>query len=229
MSILDLFRPKKWRHSDPAVRLQAIEQLSVSNDITALRRVLEKDPVDEVRLAAARRLGQDKEVLRRLVAEYKRRLERLDAAHRLNSYLDEPACNALTALARCNPQITPDVAKFLARNFLIKGPGTMTLASTATGQETSGSYWVVRPLFFQAIANMGACMIGGRAELDTVLTIMEEIHSQMGGWNLYVVNVSDSGQWLLSTAWVWVPGSAQTVSLDLEPMKNTLVEIVEGF
>lgn len=57
MSFRDLFRPK-WRHSDPAVRLRAVESKTMPANAETLLRVLAEDTSEEVRLAAEDNLAE---------------------------------------------------------------------------------------------------------------------------------------------------------------------------
>ena len=64
MSLFDQLRPK-WRHSDPAVRLEAVGRL---DDQSALESIAEHDPDDKVRVAAIQALTNQSVIARLAVS-----------------------------------------------------------------------------------------------------------------------------------------------------------------
>ena len=57
MGLMDIFRPK-WRHSDPAVRLKAVNLMTMPKDTSTLLLVLAEDTSEKVRLAAEEMLAK---------------------------------------------------------------------------------------------------------------------------------------------------------------------------
>jgi hypothetical protein len=219
MGLLDMFRPK-WKHSDRAVRLQALGQLTVASDLSTLRRMLERDPADDIRLAAAKKIGEDDDALTRLTDAYEKAS-------------DESALDALVVLAKGNQEIAPHVARFVVSNLLIVVPGDVTLQAYQ-GEEKLGELICLNPHFLAPLFTMGSLMTQALTELRDLLSTLKELHSQNHGWRFHIIQVNDKNQIQMSTKSPSTWRDQSTLEslaryvFNLESVKNEIVEAIEA-
>lgn len=228
MSILDLLLPK-WRHSDASVRLKAVEQLSVDRDVKGLKRVLEKDPSEEVRLAAARRIGRNMDLLRELVVGYKGKVS-------------ERGYEAIALLARGNPSIAPSVARDIAKEVLVEAftlhnPSIPPALARKIAAALEPARWALRggdgervriynvmPFLIPVLKSMGEAAAGAVPEIREDLETLHDIVLQAGGWSVGLVHASDTGVLTVLPT----PYATTRVTVDLESVWNQLLDLLGG-
>jgi hypothetical protein len=110
MGFLDLFRPK-WKHSDPAVRIEAVKEFTAEDDAGLLAQVVRQDSDARVRRTALKKIA-DPGLLDELAQRDPDESLRKDAADKAVELLvsaalqDTDEARALTAVGRISAQRT---------------------------------------------------------------------------------------------------------------------------
>ena len=110
MGFLDLFRPK-WKHSDPAVRIEAVKEFTAEDDASLLAQVVRQDSDARVRRTALKKIA-DPGLLDELAQRDPDESLRKDAADKAVELLvsaalqDGDEARALTAVGRISAQRT---------------------------------------------------------------------------------------------------------------------------
>ena len=110
MGFLDLFRPK-WKHSDPAVRIEAVKEFTAEDDAGLLAQVVRQDSDARVRRTALKKIA-DPGLLDELAQRDPDESLRKDAADKAVELLvsaalqDSDEARALTAVGRISAQRT---------------------------------------------------------------------------------------------------------------------------
>lgn len=175
--------------------------------------------MEEVRLAAAKRLGEDPSLVREIVDVYAGRSSR--------QYSDAIMCLAST---------NPTVVKHLVSGLLMTAPAELVVRDRISGRERQGKLFCLCTYFIKPVMELGALLSVATHELRAVLSTLRDIHSEAGGWKLPVHEVdSGSGQMLFSAA-AGAPdmlpaghtGPVTELVFDIESLKNDVLGLLRA-
>lgn len=162
MGLLDKLKPQpRWKHADPAVRLEAIRDLADAGDLAALAELAQFDPDVRVRRTATPRLA-DVSTLGRIASADADEETRLSATDRLQAIASDGSVEEATAVAAVAQLTDPGRLSTLAKSQAAQPVAAAALART-TDERALGA--IARAAAHEAVAASALGRLADRREL----------------------------------------------------------------